>query len=127
MTAQDKVNIDRIVGFLYRNGYDHLPESILRDGIIRTIESNCYVIVEDRLGIAAMSWFDIVGWDAHVKRAIVREDVRNKGLIKYMITLAWQKFPFLKRMTFERLKKYPKRLPKIYELSDFFKGGSTNG
>ena len=124
MTANDLVNVDRIVGFLYRNGYDHLPENILRDGVIRTVESNCYVVVEDRFGIAAMSWFDIVGWDAHVKRAIVREDVRNKGLIKYMIVLAWQKFPFLKRMTFERLAKYPNRLPKIYELSRFFKGGN---
>ena len=123
MTVQDRINIDRIVSFLYRHGYDHLPHDILHNGVVKTIKSGCFVIVEDKLGIAAMTWFDIIGWDAHVKNAIIREDLRHQHMLKYLVALAWHKFPHLKRVTFERLKKYPKRLPKIYELSSFFKGG----
>lgn len=123
MTVTDQIKIEKIVRFLQRNGFDHLPEDILVDGIIRTIKSDCYVVIEDNVGISAMAWFDVIGWDAHVKRAIVREDLRFKHLLKYMIVLAWKKFPFLKRIVFERLGKYPKRLPRIYDMKDFFKGG----
>lgn len=122
ISVQDQINIDRIVSFLMRNGYDHLPEDILKDGVRKTIESNLFVVVEDRIGIAGITWFDIIGFDAHVKRVFIREDLRGSGLLKYLIVLGWKKFPFLKRITFERLTKYPDRLPRIYELKSFFKG-----
>lgn len=50
----------------------------------------------------------------------VAKDYRSKGIIKYIISKNWDKFPSLRFFRFLR-SKYPNRKHRLYEIAKFFK------
>lgn len=114
--------IERIVNFAEKYGNINYSIDELRLVIPVFVSNNTFVLVVKDGFLVAFCIFNIFEETADVLECIIHPEHRNKGLLKYIAYLGWKKFPFLKRFTFIRERKELATRPRVYELSDLFKG-----
>ena len=72
----------------------------------------------DSFGIAYLVRFNVEGEVAEVLDLCIRKDLRGKGLLRMMGLKNWARFPLVKKIRFERGKKYPNRSKREYWISE---------
>lgn len=113
-----KQEIQEIIDFVQKNykvPYENMED--LKKAIEGHIKYGTFVVLRDDKGIAAVCRWNIKSTVAHVIDLVIRKDLRGKGLIKYVVTLGWKKFPFLKWVIFEREQKRDNTESKYYPMS----------
>lgn len=82
-------------------------------------ESGTFLAEYDGSGIKFLCLFSINGDTLEVDEVTVRPDIRSFKTIKYATILAIKKFPFINKISFERLRKYPERKVRTYDIYSF--------
>lgn len=114
--------IEQIADFYKTYSYKpFVNDKSLTDAINKHIEYGTLTVLKDRIGIAALLRFDVIGECVHVLDLIVREDVELMDVLKQIVMESWKKFPYTKYFRFERKSKYPTRSPRAYQISKLIK------
>lgn len=83
----------------------------------------CLIVYDDNDEITAVCRWNISedGIVAHILDVIVRKDQRNLKLLRRLIYKGFEMWPGVKYLSWERLRKYPYRKPKMYSLEQLIK------
>ena len=102
--------------------YDNPSEKVWTEFVIsKHLEYGTYVLLRDKEDkIIAFVGLNINNKVAEVLRTVVRPDFRHKRILKLLVLMSKQKFPFLESFYFER-DKYPNKMQKLYNIEKFLK------
>lgn len=116
-------DIDRITDFVIKYS-SYTDRDKIKECIKKHIEYNTCIYLTDKDDkIAAVVRWNVEkdGTVAHVLDLIIREDFRNNGMIKTLLLRGLMKYPTVKYLSWERLRKYPYRKPRIYSIWEILK------
>lgn len=100
------MDIKPIVDFVVKNS-PHKDKKLIKEVIKKHIEYKTCVILfdKDNKVVAVVRW-NMVGLTvAHILDLIIREDYRNKNLIKRLLLKGIKMFPTIRAITYEREQK----------------------
>ena len=116
-------DLDEIVDFVITNSHytdrEKIKEVIRKHFEYRT----CLIIYDDNNGLCAVCRWNISfnGRMADIEDLIIREDFRNRNLIKRILLRGLRMYPTVKFLRWERRSKYPDREKKIYSVRELLK------
>ncbi len=109
-----------IVDFIFKEGgetYQKEDREFLEEIVRKHLEYKTIMTIRDKEGIIAVARWNENKTTALVLDAIVKKEHRNGKMMKYLIALAENKMPYLKKIQFDREIKYPFRQRKEYSMS----------
>ncbi len=113
------INVEEVVDFILQ--HKHYKRSSVIAAVNKHLEFETINTLEDDEGLIAVMLFNIKGECLHVLELIVRPEMRNLNIIKWMTAKTWPYYPFLKYFKFNRAK-YPNRPQRAYSISRMMKG-----
>lgn len=106
-------DLDRITDFIIKYSM-YVDREKIKECVRQHLKYNTLIYVTDKKGkIAAVCRWNVEGTIAHVIDLMIREDYRNNGMIKTILTKGLIKYPYVTYLCWERGDKYPDR-PKKY-------------
>ena len=100
--------VDDMISFIRENdkGNDIFDDKTLREYLeIHIAYNTCNVLYDEDKKIMAISRWDAVGDTVHILEVVVRKDCRHKGVLKKLVKMGLDTFPYAKYIeyiSFER-------------------------
>ena len=113
MAVQEYTEFDELIKFI--KSYIYYLDETRIDIIKKHIEYGTFDCEKDEKGFRyAVRWnISQSGTICDVLDMCVREDLRRRDLLRYVIAKNWTKFPYMKFLRFSRALKYKQKDPKI--------------
>jgi hypothetical protein len=106
---------DRVIDFIKHEDktmYDHMRLTLkqspvqIKQLILKHMEYNTIVVLWDKAEIIAVCVFNIEGDVADINYVVIRKDQQFRNLLKRMTVEGKLRYPYVKKLSFERFFKY---------------------
>lgn len=114
-TALQQFYADRVIEFIKREDktmWDHFRITLkqspaqIKQLILKHMEYNTIVVLWDKSDIVAVCVFNISGDVADINYVLIRKDQQFRNLLKRMTIEGKLRYPYVKKLSFERFFKY---------------------
>ena len=109
----DEKSLNKIADFIHKYAPQYTDREKLKEYILKHFEYKTAFVGEENGEITFVCRWNIEGDTAVILDLYIREDYRNKNLVKQLLAKGIWLFPMVKKIKFERFVKYGGRMREL--------------
>ena len=112
--------LNEIVEFV-KPHYKDAPDDVLREVISKHMEYGTIAHPKDEVGeFYGVAVWNIKGLTAYIEQVVVNPKYERGKVLKFLISLGWSRFKWVKYIAFERRHKKHDKGMRFYKITRFF-------